>query len=120
MTVLSWGKHTRKVNAAKSQGLNSEWEEAEAKEMNTLQGRSAAYNLSEDEKTLITARTNINKADENLRNAQLGFQEGVLTTQNVLEAQTAWLLSNSELVDAMINVRLSDIYYNMAIGNRIY
>ena len=120
MPVWSWGKHTNKVNAAKSQVLISEWEEAEAKEMITLQVRSAAFNLSQDEKTLITARTNINKADENLRNAQLGFQEGVLTTQNVLEAQTAWLLSNSELVDAMINVRLSDIYYNMAIGNRIY
>ena len=32
---------------------------------------------------------NQEKADENLRYATLGFQEGVIATNNVLEAQTS-------------------------------
>ena len=37
--------------------------------------------------------THLEKADENLRYAKLGFMEGVIPTSNVLEAQTAWLSS---------------------------
>ena len=60
--------------------------------------------------------TNMDKAEENLNNAQIGFHEGMLTTQNVLEAQTAWLKASSEKIDAEIGVRLSDIYLSKAIG----
>ena len=35
------------------------------------------------------ATKNMEKADENLRYATLGFKEGVIATSNVLEAQTA-------------------------------
>ena len=42
------------------------------------------------------ATKNMEKADENLRYATLGFKEGVIATSNVLEAQTAWLSAHSE------------------------
>ena len=56
------------------------------------------------------------KAEENLRNAQIGFEEGVLTTDNVLEAQTAWLQAQSEKIDAEIDVRLCEVYLSKAMG----
>ena len=37
------------------------------------------------------AEKNLEKADENLRYATLGFEEGVIAASNVLEAHTAWL-----------------------------
>ncbi len=49
---------------------------------------------------------NLEKADENLRSASLGFREGVATTDIVMEAQTVWLKAHSEQIDAMIDVEL--------------
>ena len=63
---------------------------------------------------------NLEKADENLRNAQVGFEEGVLTTTNVLEAQTAWLAAQSEKIDAEIDTRLCEVYLATALGTRKY
>ncbi len=63
---------------------------------------------------------NLAKADENLRQADIGFREGVMTTDNVMEAQTAWLKANSENIDAMIDVRLCDVYLSKVLGNLRY
>ena len=54
--------------------------------------------------------------DENLRYARLGFQEGVIATSNVLEAQTAWLSAQSEKIDAQIDVKLTEIYLQKSLG----
>ena len=67
----------------------------------------------------MTAK-NLEKADENLHNAQVGFEEGILTTDNVLEAQTAWLKAQSEHIDAEIDIKLCEVYLSKALGNMKY
>ncbi len=59
---------------------------------------------------------NLAKADENLRTATLGFKEGVLATNDVMEAQTAWLKANSGYIDAMIDVQLCNVYLSKVLG----
>ncbi len=59
---------------------------------------------------------NLGKADENLRTAQIGFREGVVTADDVMEAQTAWLKANSEKIDASIDVHLCDVYLSKVLG----
>ena len=59
---------------------------------------------------------NLEKAEENLRYATLGFKEGVIATSNVLEAQTAWLSAQSEKIDAQIDVKLTEIYLKKSLG----
>ena len=56
------------------------------------------------------------KADENLKYANLGFQEGTIPVSNVLEAQTAWLSAQAELIDSQIEVKLCDVYLQKAYG----
>ena len=65
---------------------------------------------------LVMATKNMEKADENLRYATLGFKEGVIATSNVLEAQTAWLSAQSEKIDAQIDVKLTEIYLKKSLG----
>ena len=65
---------------------------------------------------LVMATKNMEKADENLRYATLGFKEGVIVTSNVLEAQTAWLSAQSEKIDAQIDVKLTEIYLKKSLG----
>ena len=59
---------------------------------------------------------NLEKADENLRYAKLGFMEGVIPTSNVLEAQTAWLSAQSDKIDAQIDVKLTEVYLRKSMG----
>jgi outer membrane protein TolC len=62
------------------------------------------------------ARKNTEKADENLRTANLGFHEGVISSTTVMEAQTAWLQAQSQKIDAEIDVKLSQVNLQKALG----
>lgn len=56
---------------------------------------------------LHMAESNLESAEENLRVATLGFEEGVVETIVTLQAQTAWMQANSELIDAGIDLRMN-------------
>ena len=118
--ILHWGQNYNKMRAAKSEAVVAKLELADAKEKIELQVNQAAFKASEAYRTYKMAVKNLEKADENLRNAQLGFQEGVLTTTNVLEAQTAWLEAQSEKIDAEIDTRLCEVYLAKALGTMKY
>ena len=92
------------------------WELANARELIDLQVRQATYKASEALKTREMTETNLSKADENLRCADLGFRNGVMTVDNVMEAQTAWLKAHSENIDAKIDVYLCDVYLSKVMG----
>ena len=81
-----------------------------------LQVNQSAFKVNEAAKTLIMAEKNLEKADENLRYAKLGFMEGVIPTSNVLEAQTAWLSAQSDKIDALIDVKLTEVYLRKSMG----
>lgn len=114
--IWHWGGNYNKYRAAKTQQVISELTLADAKEKIDLQVNQAAFKAQEAVKTYQMTRTNLAKADENLRQATLGFREGVMTTDNVMEAQTAWLKANSEKIDAEIDVHLCDTYLSKVLG----
>lgn len=118
--ILHWGGNYNKIRAAKSEALIARLELEDAKEKIELQVNQASFKASESVKQYEMTCKNMEKAEENLRNAQIGFQEGVLTTNNVLEAQTAWLQANSEKIDAGIDVRLCEVYLAKALGRMKY
>ena len=115
-----WGGNYNKYQAAKSATRMAELEVENSRELIDLQVRQSAYKAQEAAKTYNMTVTNLEKADENLRQANLGFREGVLTTDNVMEAQTAWLKANSEKIDALIDVRLCDVYLSKVLGTLPY
>ena len=92
----------------------------DAKEMIELQVSQAAFKAREAMKTYTMTSSNLEKANENLRQAELGFKEGMLTVDNVMEAQTAWLKANSENVDAEIDVNLCRVYLSKVLGTMDY
>ena len=116
--VWNWGKDYYKVKAAKAEFKRANFKLDEAKEMVELQVNQASFKVKEANKTLMMTVANLDKAQENLNNAKEGYKEGVLTTQNVLEAQTAWLKAESEKIDAEIGVKLTEVYLNKVTGNK--
>ncbi len=118
--VWHWGGNYNKVRQARAEQHIAQLTLDDAKEKIALQVSQASFKAQEAMKTYLMTMTNEAKAQENLSNAQIGFQEGVLTTDNVLEAQTAWLKANSEKIDAMIDVQLCDTYLTKVLGRSIY
>ncbi len=111
-----WGGNYNKYRVASSEQTIMKLRVQDAREMIDLQVSQAAYKAQEAVKTYNMTELNLAKADENLRTATLGFKEGVLATNDVMEAQTAWLKANSEYIDAMIDVQLCDVYLSKVLG----
>ena len=114
--ILTWGDRIYKVKQAKAEAAIAHVKAEEVREKITLQVNQNRQKLQEAQHRLATAKGSQDKADENLRMANLGMQEGVIPVSNVLQAQTAWLSAHSTLVDAQIDVRLADLYLQRAKG----
>ena len=72
--------------------------------------------MREANKKYSMSLKNVEKAEENLRCANLGVAEGVMTATEVMEAQTAWLQAQTQKIDAEIDLRLSQIGMKKALG----
>ena len=88
----------------------------EAAEKVELQVTQSRQKMQEATERYAAATRSQAEADENLRCATLGMQEGVIPVSNVLEAQTAWLSAHSEQLTARIDVMLADLYLRKALG----
>ena len=114
--IWHWREGHYKVQAAKAESRIAHLELDEAKEKIELQVNQATFKVNEAAKKLIMANKNQEKANENLRYATLGFNEGVIPTSNVLEEQTAWVSAQSEKIDAQIDVKLTEVYLQRTLG----
>jgi outer membrane protein TolC len=114
--VWDWGDVAHKVRASKGATTIATLEMNEAREKMELQINQSQFRVNEAFKKLNMARANTKRADENLRMANLGFQEGVVQSTTVMEAQTAWMQAESQRIDAEIDVKLSQVHLKKAIG----
>lgn len=114
--VWNWFEGRHKVNAAKAMTAIAGLELDEVKEKIDLQVAQERFKVSEAKKRLEAARKNISSAEENLRCADIGFKEGVMEATDVMEAQTAWQKALSQRIDAEIDVKLSQVALEKAMG----
>ena len=114
--IWNWGDVMYKVRASKGATAIANLEFAEARELIELQVNQTTFKVDEANKKLLMAQKNIQRADENLRMANLGFSEGVITPTTVMEAQTAWLQAQSQKIDAEIDVKMSQVDLQKALG----
>ena len=88
----------------------------EIREKVELQVNQSRFKTIEASRKLQMATINVDKANENLRCANLGFKEGVIPSTDVMEAQTAWLQAQSQKIDAEIDLKLSQVNLKKALG----
>lgn len=114
--IWNWGDVKYKVRASKGATAIASLEYNEAREKIELQVSQMTYKVDEANKRLVLAQSSVRRADENLRMANVGFQEGVITPTTVMEAQTAWLQAQTQKIDAEIEVRLSQVELQKSLG----
>ncbi len=114
--IWNWGDVAYKVRAAKGATTIASLQRDEIREKIELQVNQSAFRVNEANKKLQMAKVSTERADENLRTANLGFREGVISSTTVMEAQTAWLQAQSQKIDAEIDVKLSQVNLQKAMG----
>lgn len=114
--LSGWWESTYRRNSAKAETRIKTLEWQDAREKIELQVNQSVYKVNEAGKKLIASSRNMENAEENLRRANFGFEEGVIPALNLMEAQTAWVSARSSLIDAQIEVKLTEVYLSKALG----
>ena len=114
--IFHWGEKINTLNAANSEKIIDQYKLSETIEKIELQITQATFKIEEANKKLSLTERNMEKAQENLHCATIGFEAGVIPSSTVLEAQTAWLKANSEKIDAQIEAKLCELYLKKVTG----
>lgn len=114
--ITAWWEGSYKRNAARAETRIRQLEWEDAREKIELQVNQSVYKMNEASKKLAASNRNMENAEENLRSANLGFEEGVIPALNLMAAQTAWFSARSTLIDAQIDMKLTQVYLNKALG----
>ena len=114
--IWNWGEGRHKVRAAQAEAEMTALRAEEAREKITLQVTQESFRVNEAIRKLNLARKNLEKANENVRIADLGYREDVIPLTDLLAARTAWLQAHSEKIDAEIDVMLTRAAWRKALG----
>lgn len=107
------------VKAAKHQRKEVQYLIEEASDKIELLVNKHNYELEVANNKLTAAETNLAHAEENLRLAQESFKSGLISSGDLMAAQTAWLSASSDLLDASIEVQMDYLYLRQAMGESL-
>ena len=116
MPVWNWFEGRYKVRASRAATSMARMELSDVQEKINLQVTQSRFKVKEAHKRLIMANNNVKSAEENLRCAQVGFREGVIPSTDVMAAQTAWQKAHSDKIDAEVDLRVSEVNLEKALG----
>lgn len=114
--VWNWFEGRYKVRASRAATSMARMELSDVQEKINLQVTQSRFKVKEARKRLVMANNNVKSAEENLRCAQVGFREGVIPSTDVMAAQTAWQKAHSDKIDAEVDLRVSEVNLEKALG----
>ncbi len=109
----------QKTRKAKAEATLYRLRHDDAKQMVELQVNQLRDRQDEAYERLTMAKSNLDNAEENLRVATIGFEEGVVESNVTLAAQSAWLQAHSEYIDAGIELQMTDSNLRKAEGYEV-
>ena len=114
--VWTWGENKYKIRASKTATSIAQMEMVDVRKKIDLEIEQNRLRLKDANKQLATSHKNMAAAEENLRCANVGFKEGVMTVTEVMAAQTAWQTARMAIIDAEISVKLAQAGLQKALG----
>ena len=114
--IFHFGEGYNKVRKAKSEANVMRLKMEDAQEMIMLQVNQYEKQIKEAEARMKLTSEKMSDAEENLRVATIGFNEGMVPSSTLDMAQTAWMQAHSEMIDAKIDVIMANTYLSKAVG----
>lgn len=106
----------QKTRKAKAEAALTQYRLDDAKEMISLQVAQLRQQEGEALEKLTMAEINLENAEENLRVATAGWNEGMIASNVVLQAQTAWLQAHSEYIETGVELQMCSVNLAKAEG----
>lgn len=117
--IFHWNDKAHTLRAARHEKRAAEIKMKEARELISLEVQQAIYSANEAAKKVMMAEESLELAKENLDVANDSFEEGMIKTTDVLEAQALWQSAQSELIEARMEYKLSQVNLRKVSGNLI-
>lgn len=106
----------QKTKKAKAEAALTQYRLDDAKEMISLQVAQLRQQEGEALEKLTMAESNLENAEENLRVATAGWNEGMIASNVVLQAQMAWLQAHSEYIETGVELQMCSVNLAKAEG----
>ena len=104
------------VKAAKHKRNAVQYQMEEARDKIELQVNKFNFELQMADEKMQQARQALANAEENLRLADESFAAGLISAGDLMQAQTAWLSAKTDVADSEIELRMSYLYLQQALG----
>ena len=117
MPLWDWNDGRYKLAASRAATTIAKLEQSDLAEKVNLQVEQERFKVREAYRRLELSTKHVSSAEENLRTATIGFNEGVINANTALGAHTAWLQARSEYLDAGIELQMLAANLEKAEGN---
>lgn len=105
--IYHWGDKKHTLKAAKHNKKINELKLDEAKELISLQVKQAVFKSNESIIKVQMTELSLAQAEENLKDTKNKFNEGILKTFDLLDAQAMWQNAYSNYIDALTENKLN-------------
>lgn len=106
----------QKTRKAKAEAELIDLKMEDAKEKITLQVSQSRRLFEEASSKMSMARNQSSVAEQNLRSANEGYTEGVISATVLMGAQTAWLQARSQLIETAVELQMASMNLAKAEG----
>lgn len=117
--IFKWGQNYYKVRKAKIDVDNALLDLQKNERLLTLEANQASMNLNDSYLLLEAAEDAMAEADENLRVMKNRYDASMATLSDLLEAQSQWHQSRSNLIEAITQTRICVTDYLRATGRLV-
>lgn len=114
--ISGWGEGGRKIKRAKLDVQNAKLEREQNLRLLNIQARNAVRNVQNGYLQILTAEKGALQNDENLRVMNERYDASMATLTDLLDAQSQWHQSQSNLIEAKTQYRIYQTDYLKAVG----
>ena len=114
--IFHWGEGYRKVKKAKLEIQNAELSLEKNRKLLGLQAKQTFNNYNDGVELIKSATTAFEEAQQNLELMQAQYEIGLITLTDLLEAQSQWHTSVSNLIEAKTQYRINRVEYLRVVG----
>lgn len=114
--IFHWGEGYRKVKKAKIEVENAELSLEKNRKLMELQARQTFNNYNDGLELIESANKAFEEAGQNLDLIQSQYEVGLMTLTDLLEAQSQWNTSFSNLIEAKTQYRINRVEYLRVVG----
>lgn len=114
--IFHWGEGYKKVKRAKLEVENARLSLEKNRKLMELQAHQAYSNYTDGLELIKSAETAFSEAKQNLEIMREQYEYGLMTLTDLLEAQSQWQASYSNLIEAKTQYRINRVEYLRSVG----